>query len=145
MLSNAAADLLRERRYEKMSAVQTAGIGRLSLDDKFRLGGAYSDVKFEESSIVPSRRRLPPEYAEKARQMHKGSTASCASSGYEVSASAAAFSASELWKIPLGSKHVFKSKTPPKARETAFSCLSTAAAAWGPASVTEIQSCLLRS
>ena len=71
MLSNAAADLLRERRYEKMSAVQTAGIGRLSLDDKFRLGGAYSDVKFEESSIVPSRRRLPPEYAEKARQMHK--------------------------------------------------------------------------
>ena len=56
---------------KKMSAVQTAGIGRLSLDDKFRLGGAYSDVKFEESSIVPSRRRLPPEYAEKARQMHK--------------------------------------------------------------------------
>lgn len=121
MLSNAAADLLRERRYEKMSAVQTAGIGRLSLDDKFRLGGAYSDVKFEESSIVPSRRRLPPEYAEKARQMHKRLDRILREQRIRsLSQRRGVLSESELWKIPLGSKHVFKSKTPPKARETAF-------------------------
>lgn len=121
MLSNAASELLRERRYEKMSTVQAAGASRLSLDDRSKLSGAYSAVKFEESSIVPTRRRLPPQYAEKARQMHKRLDRILREQRIRsLSQRRGALSESELWKIPLGSKHIFKSKTPPKTRETAF-------------------------
>lgn len=121
MLSNAASELLRERRYEKLSTVQAAGESRLSLDDRSKLSGTYSSVKFEESSINPTRRRLPPAYAEKARQMHKRLDRILREQRRRsLSQRRGALSESELWKIPLGSKHIFKSKTPPKTRETAF-------------------------
>lgn len=121
MLSNAASELLRERRYEKLSTVQAAGESRLSLDDRSKLSGTYSSVKFAESSINPTRRRLPPAYAEKARQMHKRLDRILREQRRRsLSQRRGALSESELWKIPLGSKHIFKSKTPPKTRETAF-------------------------
>lgn len=123
MLGSAASELLRERRYEKLSTVQAAGASRLSLDDRSKLAGAYSSVKFEESSIAPTRRRLPPQYAEKARQMHKRLDRILREQRRRsLSQRRGALSESELWKIPLGSRHIFKSKTPPKTRETAF-CL----------------------
>lgn len=104
-----------------MSTVQAAGASRLSLDDRSRLSGAYSAVKFEESSIVPTRRRLPPQYVEKARQMHKRLDRILREQRIRsLSQRRGSLSESELWKIPLGSKHIFKSKTPPKTRETAF-------------------------
>ena len=121
MLKTAERELRREEQLEKKLRVQAPYAARLDRGDRSMLSEQYPDVDFTESYIVPRGGRLPPEFAERAKAMHLRLDKLLRQQHERNSSQrTGALSQRELWKIPLDSKDIFRRRSPPSKRETAF-------------------------
>lgn len=121
MLSAAAADLESETRHEKDSRVEAGKVSPLSRQDLGVLRSLYADVKFSEKAVEPLNTRLPPEYMEQAKRLHRRLDRILRERRVRTeNQRSGALSQKALWKAEVNDRDIFRRKSPPTKCECVF-------------------------
>lgn len=121
MLQALAADLDRETAHLNRSHVRAGNPASLSPQDRSALNSRYRNVEFIETFIVPAGGRLPAEYLQKARDLHRRLDRILSEQRVRTANQRkGALSQKDLWKAEVNARDIFRRKSPPTKRETAF-------------------------
>ena len=116
-----AADLDREAEQVNCGRIAAARSSPLSPQDRNALREQYSGVTYEETFIVPGGNRLPPEYMDRARALHRRLDRILREQRVRTANQRkGALSQKDLWKVEVNARDIFRRKSPPTQRETAF-------------------------